>query len=144
MIVYPLVVALYGMDLRQPIGGDFSFNLEMARHWASQRVWLTDVAKFGIDIWMTLSAISEKFKIGQIDLGTKIHNSKDPAEELGPMFYQVFSTLFYTLGIYEKCWRHEYQYTKIDVIDNDMKSEPSFDMDISFVKLKKEFVEGLD
>jgi len=55
----------------------------------NQEVWETDVARYGIDIWMTTNAIIQDFKICQANLGVKIHDVKDPAKHLGPMFRQV-------------------------------------------------------
>ncbi len=88
-IVYPLTRALYGVDVRQPIGGDFGFCPELAAFFVKEDVWETDVARFGIDIWMTTCAINEGFNVVQTYLGTKIHGAKDPASDLGPMFRQV-------------------------------------------------------
>ena len=39
--------------------------------------------------------------------GTKVHDSKDPASDLGPMFQQVISTLFYLMWKYQRNWQHE-------------------------------------
>ncbi|HEX9202640.1 MAG TPA: glycosyltransferase, partial [Vicinamibacteria bacterium] len=49
-IVYPLTRALYGKEVRQPIGGDFGFSGRVASHYLSKPVWESDVARFGIDI----------------------------------------------------------------------------------------------
>ena len=38
-IVYPLTRALYGKQVRQPIGGDFGFSGRMARFYLSKDVW---------------------------------------------------------------------------------------------------------
>ena len=38
---------------------------------------------------MTHSAINEGFAVCQARLGAKIHDAKDPASDLGPMFRQV-------------------------------------------------------
>ena len=76
-IVYNLTRALYGLRIRQPIGGDFAFSRELAKYYMSQDVWETDVAKFGIDIWMTTNAIVNNFKICQARLGVKIHDAKE-------------------------------------------------------------------
>ena len=46
-IVYPLVRALYGARIRQPIGGDFGFSGALAAHFLEHDVWDTDVARFG-------------------------------------------------------------------------------------------------
>jgi hypothetical protein len=68
-------------------------------------VWLTDVARFGIDIWMTTSAITQGFRICQSNLGVKIHDVKDPGQHLGPMFRQVLSALFSLMERYESYWK---------------------------------------
>src|SRR4030065_2907070 len=72
-IVYPLTRALYGRRVRQPIGGDFGFSGEMARFYLTKEVWESDVARFGIDIWMTTTALTNGFKVAQSFLGAKIH-----------------------------------------------------------------------
>ena len=103
-ITYPMTRLLYGLDVRQPIGGDFGFSGELARWWLAQQVWDTDAARYGIDIWMTTTAIAEGFKVGQAGLGLKIHDAKDPAASLGPMFSQVVGTLFSLMRRYADQW----------------------------------------
>lgn len=144
MIVYPLISALFGRNIRQPIGGDFSFSTKLSHFWSDQSVWLTDVARFGIDIWMTLSAINENFRLAQVDLGTKIHNPKDPAADLGPMFFQVISTLFYLIGIYENNWRQNQNIVDVPILSDHHGTENLDlpDMDVSVQKMNREFEEG--
>lgn len=105
-IVYPFTRTLYGKQVRQPIGGDFGFSGELASFYLSEDVWTTDVAQFGIDIWMTTSAICEGFRVAQAELGVKVHDAKDPSTDLSPMFYQVVSTMFYLMGRYESQWKN--------------------------------------
>src|SRR5512135_1415528 len=62
-IIYPLTRALYGKRVRQPIGGDFGFSGELARFYLGKDVWETDVARFGIDIWMTTTAIAGNYRV---------------------------------------------------------------------------------
>jgi hypothetical protein len=104
-IVYNLTRALYGKRIRQPIGGDFAISWDVAKFYAEQDVWLTDVARFGIDIWMTTSAITQGFRICQSNLGVKIHDVKDPGQHLGPMFRQVLSALFSLMERHESFWK---------------------------------------
>lgn len=104
-IVYNLTRALYGLRIRQPIGGDFAFVGKLAEYYIEQDVWETDVARYGIDIWMTTNAITNNFKICQSNLGVKIHDAKDPAESLGPMFRQVVHTLFVLMEQNETAWK---------------------------------------
>ena len=104
-IVYNITRALYGKRIRQPIGGDFAMSREVAKFYAEQDVWETDVAHFGIDIWMTTNAITQGFRICQSNLGVKIHDAKDPGQHLGPMFRQVVWTLCYLMERFEVHWK---------------------------------------
>jgi hypothetical protein len=103
-IAYPMTRMLYGLDVRQPIGGDFGFSGALAETYLAKDVWESDVARFGIDIWMTTTAINEGFRLCQANLGAKIHDAKDPAQALGPMFAQVVGTLFSLMALYEDKW----------------------------------------
>lgn len=104
-VVYNLTRSLYGKRIRQPIGGDFAFSRELISFYIDQEVWETDVARFGIDIWLTTTAITHNFKICQSNLGVKVHDAKDPAQHLGPMFRQVIWTIFFLMERYENSWK---------------------------------------
>jgi hypothetical protein len=92
-VTYPLTRALYGHRIRQPIGGDFGVSGDLLRHYLAQDTWTPEVSRFGIDIWMTTTALTGGFAVCQTRLGAKIHDPKDPGSDLGPMFRQVVSTL---------------------------------------------------
>ncbi len=104
-IVYNLTRMLYGLRIRQPIGGEFAFAGELAAEYIEHDVWETDVARYGIDIWMTTNAITHGYKVCQSNLGVKIHDAKDPGEALGPMFRQVVHTLFVLMEANEAKWK---------------------------------------
>jgi len=103
-LAYPITNALYGGDVRQPIGGDFSFSGKIAKNYLEKPVWETDVVRFGIDIFMTTVAVCEGYKVGQINLGAKIHDPKDP-RGLGPMFSQVTGVIFQLMKDYQEVWK---------------------------------------
>ena len=112
-IAFPITAALYGQRLRQPIGGDFGFSGRLASHWAGKQIWSTDVARFGVDIWMTTVALCEGFKVCQSVLGAKLHDAKDPGRDLGPMFRQVVGSLFALAGRYVDRWTEGTQITPV-------------------------------
>ena len=91
---YPLIYGLLGMDLRQPIGGDFAFSGKLMDYWLAQK-WHSNVRHYGVDIFMTCGALLGGFRVAQVVLGTKVH--KPSAPKLGRMFSQVADTLFRTL-----------------------------------------------
>lgn len=132
-IAYNLTRALFGKRVRQPIGGDFGLSGKMIDFYFhnGKDVWTTDIAKFGIDIWMTVSAMVEDVALGQSYLGTKIHDIKDPVESLGPMFRQVVHTLFQLMENYEEKWQKVEKSVAVPVYGAPANKEPkSFPVDL--------------
>jgi glucosylglycerate synthase len=103
-LAYPVTTALYGARIRQPIGGEFGLSGELAGRLAARDVWQSDVARFGIDIWMTTTAVVEGVRVCQAILGAKVHDPKDPGSDLEPMFRQVVGSLFALAGGYHDRW----------------------------------------
>lgn len=131
-IVYNLTRALYGYRVRQPIGGDFALSLPLIKKLISQDVWESDVARFGVDIWLTTMAMVNKCRIAQANLGVKIHDIKDPAEALGPMFRQVVSTLLHLMEENETVWKKVKRSKTVPIIGPSLKIEPkSFEINVS-------------
>ena len=140
-IVYNLTRALYGYRVRQPIGGDFAFSLSLIRKYLPRDDWETEVAKFGIDIWLTTTAMVHKVKIAQANLGVKIHDVKDPAEALGPMFRQVISTLLKLMEENENNWKNIKGSKSVPIVGPEITIEPqSFEINIE--KLINDFKIG--
>lgn len=103
-IVYPLTRTLYGQRIRQPIGGDFGFSGRLSEHYLDKHVWESDVARFGIDIWMTTEAVASGAKVCQSFLGAKIHNPKDPAADLSAMLVQVMGAVLALMEEHYRVW----------------------------------------
>jgi len=103
-VTYPLTRALYGHRIRQPIGGDFGVSGDLVRHYLELDDWTSDISRFGIDIWMTTSALAGGFAVCQTRLGAKIHDPKDPGADLGPMFRQVVGTILRLASRYADQW----------------------------------------
>jgi hypothetical protein len=129
-VAYPLTRALYGLRLRQPIGGEFGFSLELARDFldgtalGGVNVWETDVARFGIDIYMTTTALVRRKRVVQAFLGAKIHDPKDPGADLAPMFTQVTSTLFRMAVANADRWRDVRRSTATQIVGSIDPVEP--------------------
>lgn len=103
-IAYPMTRMLYGLDVREPLGGEVGLSRSIIDFFLERDVWETDVARFGIHIWMTTLAINESWQIAQAPLTTKTHDFRDPTIGFEPKFLQVVGTLFRMLSIYRRRW----------------------------------------
>jgi glycosyltransferase involved in cell wall biosynthesis len=140
-IAYPVTAALYGARIRQPIGGEFGLSGELAESFAEGDVWGTDVARFGVDIWMTTAALVRGARTCQAVLGAKLHDPRDPGAHLGPMFRQVVGTLFTLAGRYRERW-WDVQVVE-DVATFGFPAEYAAErVDVSLRRLTWKFVDG--
>jgi hypothetical protein len=141
-IIYPMTRTLFGRRIRQPIGGDFGLSGRVAAHFLTKDVWETDVARYGIDIWMTLTAMAEGFRVGESYLGAKLHDAKDPGADLTAMFRQVVSSLFGLMETYEPVWQKVESSAPVPMfgLPFDVGLEP---VPVDVDRMKRAFQQGL-
>ena len=65
-LVRPLVRALYGVALDEPLGAEFACSGRFASHCLEQDIWSHDAVRFAIDLWLRTEAIAGRFTVGQI------------------------------------------------------------------------------
>jgi hypothetical protein len=105
-LCYPVTSSLFGKDIRQPIGGDFGFSIELVNDLLDSQLWeLDDVNCFGIDIFETFTALAKGYEVKQAYLGVKDHDAKDPSSQLASMFRQVMNTMFTSIENSESIWK---------------------------------------
>jgi hypothetical protein len=120
-VCYPLIYGLLGMDVRQPIGGDFALSGAFARSLLAAE-WSDSTRQYGIDVFMTLNALTNGHSVAQTTLGAKIH--KPSAPKLGPMFTQVVTTLFSMLVRHRELWLAPQVDRQVEVFDDMEEAEP--------------------
>jgi glycosyltransferase involved in cell wall biosynthesis len=104
VLIYPFTKSVYGGYRRQPIGGDFSISKPLLEEFLNEEV----PHDFGIDIFITTTALVKNYKIGEAILGRKVHSSTRkyviPKKHIDPMFRQVVTQMFKMLEQYEDIW----------------------------------------
>lgn len=104
-VARPITSMAYGIDIKQPIGGDFGLSRGLVNALAKAPWGLNPWSYFfGVDIFITHTALAKGFTVCEAFLKAKIHEPKDPAKELKGMFMEVTGSLFTSLKIYEDSW----------------------------------------
>ncbi len=140
-VTYPLTRALYGHRIRQPIGGDFGVSGDLVKHYLEADDWTDDVSKFGIDIWMTTTALVGGYAICQARLGSKVHDPKDPGSDLGPMFRQVVGTILRLAVRHADRWKDTRSSHEVPSYGFERLADPP-PLDVNTVRLVTEFHTG--
>ena len=145
-LCYPLVFSLAGLDIRQPIGGDFAFSSKLCSYWLEQE-WNDMTRQYGIDIFMSLNALFGDFNVCQTGMGSKVHNASSP--KLGRMFEEVVYTLFSTLHRYKSQWLEKWLKEDAEIVwQNEVRTVERYGLEkmtepqsltIDIVKLKQDY-----
>ena len=101
----PLLRSLYGRHMRQPMGGEYVLSSALVEHYLGQRVWGTDLDRYGSDIWTTTQALSGSFKLGQVNVGEKVQVQAGTPTDLGTTLNQVLSSLFEDMARNASVWQ---------------------------------------
>jgi hypothetical protein len=105
-IVYPMFRALYGVRLRQPAAGEFVCSSRLLERFLDDDVWDREGAQIGIDLWLTSTAVSGDFRIGEAALGVRRQITRgDEPLDLGTTVTQVVGALFADLEYHVDRWQ---------------------------------------
>jgi len=144
LLCYPFTRALYGKRVRQPIGGDFGLSRGLVDALLESKLWETPyVPRFGIDIFIIHTALSSGFTVKEAVLGTKIHEAKDPAEHLAPMFRQVAGSMFSCTEEYEKSWRNIQGSSLVERVKDSIHHSVPEELEVNPKKLVQSFTQSL-
>jgi len=113
---YPFIYAFFGKDIRQPIGGDFAMSLDFAKHILEKETPL-EARHYGIDIFLSMSAAANGFRVSQVTLDKKIHKPSFP--RMREMFPQVAASALDTARQYQRADTFDaVDQTHINIVDN--------------------------
>jgi glycosyltransferase involved in cell wall biosynthesis len=121
----PLIYTCWGIDIQQPIAGDFSFNLTTAEKIVASIQVESDL-QYGIDTVMTWTALGHELKIKEIVLGSKLHNPS--FAKIVNMFEQVSFSTFKQIRRYRSTI-FAYLLNEIDPISPNTESGIYFDFE---------------
>jgi hypothetical protein len=65
-LVRPVVRALYGVGLDEPLGAEFSCSGRFASHCLERDIWNREAGRFAIDLWLRTEALVQHVPVGQI------------------------------------------------------------------------------
>ena len=133
-ICYPLTYGVFGVNVRQPIGGDFAVSKHLIEELMLSS-WHRSTVEYGIDIFMTMSAVISGAKMCETGLGAKIH--KPSAPKLGPMFLQVVGTAFQMIIRNEEAWRHSIKPRSLPLFGR-RELDPPQDLKVDREAIKKQ------
>jgi hypothetical protein len=102
--VRPLVRALYGAGLDEPLGAEFGCSGRFASHCLERDAWDHESARFAIDLWLRTEAIAERFSMGQV--WRPAPAATGSRTTLRDVVHQIVVSLTVSLRAHESYWLH--------------------------------------
>ena len=137
---YPVFHSLYGIDIRQPIGGEIALSGTAAKA-VLKSPYPPEVERYGIDIFIAATTASMGFKITQGSLGVKSHKSS--LSKLDRMFFQVVDTFFKTARMHHSYIEQIKAVTEVDFEKLDI-APPIVELDKDYLMERAAGKEHLD
>jgi hypothetical protein len=141
-VVRPLVQSLYGKRIKQPMAGEYALSGALIERCLSQNVWETELARSGIDIWMTTQALCGPFKVCGAMLGRKKQAPEPPRVGLGATLSQVLGSLFEDMGRNAQVWQRVRGSQPVPTLGASAEDAPP-PVTLDFRKLVESFTLGL-
>lgn len=126
LIVYPLIRALYGKRLRQPIGSEWACSKAWIGPILAQKDWDSDAVEYGADFWPTTTAVVQGATPCEAYLGDGARIHSDPGTDLSTMLAQIVGSLFAFMQEHVEFWKGVRGSEAIPLLGNvpEMESKP--------------------
>jgi hypothetical protein len=103
-IMYPMVRAVYGTRVKEPLGKEFGVSARLAKTFLNSALKTGHPMRAGTDLRLTTSAIRDGYLLCQAFLGPKIHAPNYEEPELATVVQRVVGTLFECLETDQAFW----------------------------------------
>jgi len=103
-IIAPIIRSIYGVKVREPVGGEFGFSGRLACHYMELDAWHEEFVRARTEIWLTTRAITDGFRLCQSFLGPKIRAPESSAQNIVATIQDTLGTLFRCMENQQSYW----------------------------------------
>lgn len=102
-LLYPMTRAIYGYGIREPYASEFAISGRLATDFLAKENWNDDWGRVGAEIYLTITAITGKYRVCQSFLGTKAQPDRS-ASDLVAAMRRTVGALFVSLDSSFPLW----------------------------------------
>ena len=84
-LLYPMTRAVYGYGIREPYASEFAISGKLATDFLDHEVWKDEWGKTGVEVPITIAALTGKYRVCQSFLGTKAPVARDASDVVAAM-----------------------------------------------------------
>jgi hypothetical protein len=103
-MLHPLIQAVYGYRIEEPIGRELAFSSRLATHFLEQDSGREGFLSFGAYAWMTTTAVTAGYRVCQSFLGPRFEASKRSGLDLNTTIREIAGAIFRCMEIHQPYW----------------------------------------
>jgi hypothetical protein len=84
-LLYPMTRAIYGYRVKEPYASEFAISGRLATDFLTKEIWNDEAGRSGAEIWLTITAITGKYRVCQSFLGTKAQTNRTASDVVAAM-----------------------------------------------------------
>ncbi len=84
-LLYPMTRAIYGYGIREPYASEFSISSRLATDFLGKDIWNDESGRIGAEIFLTVTAITDHYRVCQSFLGAKPQVDRTAADLVDAM-----------------------------------------------------------
>ena len=140
-LLYPMTRAIYGIGIREPYASEFAISSRLATDFLSIENWNDDGARTGAEIFLTVMAITGKYRMCQSFLGTRPPQDRSAADLVEAMRRTV-GALFLSLDSNFQFWSTVAGCQQVQTIgpESEVTVEP---VNVDLARIREMFVAGV-
>ncbi len=142
-LVAPLMSAVYGTKVEEPVGGELGFSGGLACQVLAQGIWREDLSRLSPETWMTAAALAGGFRVCQSFLGPKVHAGRPSSKDLVDTIRDVVGTVFHALEAHESFWALRKEFQQVPVFGFEYAA-PLGPMRVNRKQMLQKFRTGVD
>jgi hypothetical protein len=104
-LLSPVVRALFGKRLREPIGSDFAFSGTLVRKCLSSDSWNSEAVRQEVSLWISIQTVSGDMRVGQVRLGARPRRRRDTPMDLSSVLVNLVAALFGSMEQTAEIWQ---------------------------------------
>jgi hypothetical protein len=95
-LLYPMTRAIYGYRVHEPYASEFALSGRLATDFLTTEVWKEEWGRIGAELFLTIAAMTGKYRVCQAFVGTKVQPRRSPNDLVAAMRRTV-AALFWSL-----------------------------------------------
>jgi glycosyltransferase involved in cell wall biosynthesis len=103
-ILYPLIRALFGKRIRQPIGSDVGYSRALFRRFLSLDTW-GESARRDVDLWINVQAMHHDMKICQVSLGSRRLRTPKDGQDVSSILANLIGAMYLEMEQTAESWQ---------------------------------------